>query len=67
MQRFEKILFINEPPANAKEALQRAVQLARSNEAQLTIINLGQELPRSMVTLQTTFLKMQDEQLQSIP
>ena len=66
MQRFTNILYINDPPANAKSALQRAVQLARSNAAQLTIANLVVEFPLSMNRLQSTFRQLQDEQLRSL-
>jgi len=66
MHRFAKILFINEPPATAAPALQRAVQLARTNEAQLTICNVSEELRRSLTNLHEVVLRMQDEQLQSL-
>ncbi len=55
MLGFKKILFINDPASTAGTALQRAVQLARSSEAQLSVVNLGQEIPRTLINLQKTF------------
>ena len=66
MQRFEKILFINDPANNAAAALQRAVRLTRTNEAKLTIANVIQEIPQTLNSLKKTFLQLQEEQLQSL-
>ena len=66
MQRFSKILFINDPPANSKRALKQALQLAHTNEAELTIISLLEEFPRSMNKLEKTFRQLQMEELQSL-
>jgi len=66
MQRFTKILFINDPPANSKRALKRALQLARANEAELTIASVIEEFPRSMNQLQKTFRQLQEQELQSL-
>jgi len=66
MQRFSKILFINDPPTKSKRALKRALQLARSNEAELTITSVLEELPRSMDKLQKTFRQLQEEELQTL-
>jgi nucleotide-binding universal stress UspA family protein len=66
MQRFSNILFVNDPPANTKRALKRALQLARVNQADLTITSILQELPRSLIQLQKTFRQLQDEELKSL-
>jgi nucleotide-binding universal stress UspA family protein len=66
MQRFEKILFVNQPATTATTAFQRAVRLARSNAAQLTIVGVSQEIPRTLINLQKTFLQLQDRQLESL-
>ncbi len=66
MQRFTKILFINDPPANSKRALKRALQLARANEAELTIISMIEEFPRSMTKLEKTFRQLQKEELEAL-
>lgn len=64
MQRFQKILYINDPVDTAP-ALQRAIRLARTNEAQLTIASVGEELPRSLANLKTSFLQIKEEELRS--
>lgn len=66
MQRFTNILFICDPLTNALPALQRAVQLARTNEAKLTITNVRDELPRTLLRLQKTFLQLQKDELNSL-
>lgn len=65
MQRFQKILFVNDP-ADTARALQRAVRLARTNEAQLTIATLGEELPASMDALEKPILQARAEEVQSL-
>lgn len=66
MQRFEKILFVNDPGTDNAPALQRAAQLARTNQARLTIVNVGQELPASLNDFGQTFRRLQEEQFQSL-
>jgi nucleotide-binding universal stress UspA family protein len=64
MQRFQKILYINEP-VDMTPALQRAVRLARANEAQLTIASISEELPLPLAKLKTSLLRVQEEELRS--
>ena len=66
MHRFKNILMVNEPAAGAGSALARAIRLARTNEAQLTIVNIAQEIPRNLVNVQKAFLRMQEQQLQEL-
>ena len=65
MQRFHKILYVNEP-AGEKQALLRAIRLAEANNAQLTIVTISEELPRSMDNLSKSFLKIQQEQTRTM-
>ena len=63
MQRFKNILFVNDPAASAATALKRAVRIAGNNNAQLTIVTLAQELPRTMSSLQKIFIQLQEQDL----
>lgn len=55
MQRFERVLFVNDPGANAGPAFQCAVRLAAANGAQLSVIEVGEALPRTLSSLQKAF------------
>lgn len=66
MQRFEKILFIADPIADAGPALRRAVRLARSNEGQLTIATVGKEIPASLSDIEEELLRLQEEKVQAL-
>gem|GEM_PF-4809307 len=55
MQRFKKILFVNEPGSSAKTTPQRAAQLARNNGAQLTLCDVSPVLPRTLSNLHTAY------------
>lgn len=66
MQRFERILFVNDPGVSAGPAFQRAVRLAAANGAQLTVIEVGEELPRTMDNLQKAFSKLNEDRLREI-
>lgn len=63
MQRFKKILFVNEPGDQSKAAPQRAVKLARNNKALLTLCDAYAELPRTLVHLQKTYQELHQQQL----
>jgi nucleotide-binding universal stress UspA family protein len=65
MQRFKKILFVNDP-TDRGEALQRAARLARSNEAQLTIASVSEELPPPLADIKKSLLRLQEEDIQSL-
>lgn len=65
MQRFRKILFVNEPAGN-KPALVRAISLAQANQAQLNIVSISEELPRSMDNLSKSFLKIRKQQIRDM-
>ena len=66
MRRFKKILFVNEPGNLATSAPQRAVELARANNAQLTLCDASQELPRTMSNLQTAYKEIHLRQVESL-
>ncbi|MBT8127044.1 MAG: universal stress protein [Gammaproteobacteria bacterium] len=66
MQRFERILFVNDTRVNSEPAFRRAVRLAVANGAQLTVIAVGKELPRTMDNLQKAFEKVNEDQLHEL-
>ncbi len=65
MRRFQKILFVNQP-TNVSGALKRALRLAQSNEAQLDIINVYEELPDSLTKVKSALEKQQKDQLTAL-
>ncbi len=65
MQRFKRILFVNEPGSKAITTPQRAVQLARANKAQLTLCDASPELPRTLANLAKTYKQLHQQQLLS--
>lgn len=65
MQRFSKILFINAPPENAKSALIRTLNLARANEAELTIASFIEEFPLPLRKLQNAYTQIHQKDLQA--
>lgn len=66
MQRFKKILFVNQPRSKAKTTPQRAAQLARNNNAQLTLCDASPELPRTLSKLKTTYNQIHEQQVISL-
>ena len=66
MQRFEKILFIADPIADAAPALRRAVGLAHSNEGQLTIATVSKEIPSSLSDIEEELLRLLEEKVQAL-
>ena len=48
MQRFKNILLIDDVGVERKTALERAVTLARRNQAQLTVVGIVEALPREL-------------------
>ena len=45
MKRFKNILFVADPELNGGDAFERAVMLAQSNQAKLTVVSIVDELP----------------------
>ncbi len=48
MKRFKSILFVKEPDAACEAALDRAVALAESNQASLTVIDVVEDMPSAL-------------------
>ncbi len=46
MKRFKNILFVVDSEAKSSDAFERAVTLAQSNQAQLTVVSILEELPK---------------------
>ncbi len=65
MHRFKNILFVNEPSSTSTNAQALALQLARSNDAQLTICDVSAELPRMAPDIEKSFHAMQEKQVMS--
>jgi universal stress protein E len=63
MNRFKKILFVNEPGVDSATTAQGAVNLARANKAELTLCDVAQELPASIENLEQTFKQIRLEKL----
>ncbi len=55
MQRFKKILFVNEVNTTATATPERAAQLARNNGAQLVLCHASKKLPRTLPDLESIF------------
>ena len=66
MKRFERILFVNDTDVNAEPAFRRAVRLAAANDAQLSVIDVGQEIPRTLSNLQKAFDKLNEDRLRTL-
>jgi len=66
MQRFKKILFVNEQHSRATSTPRRAAQIARNNNAQLTLCDASKELPRTLVKLEKTYKQIHESQLMSL-
>ncbi len=62
MRRFQKILFVDHP-CNVPEALERALELARKNGAQLDVINVYEPIPDSLDRVFSAFKKEQHDQV----
>ena len=66
MRRFERILFVNNTGVDAGPAFQRAVRLAAANGAQLSVIEVGEEVPHTMRKLQEAFNKLHKDRLRAM-
>jgi len=63
MQRFKKILFVNEVSSTATTTPVRAAQLARNNGAQLVLCHASKELPRTLTQLEGVLEQIHERQL----
>lgn len=66
MRRFKNILFVNEPGSRPKIAAQRAVNLAKLNEAQLTLCDARTELPKTLSHLSATYKQLHEKEVLSL-
>lgn len=66
MQRFDNILFVFDASPNADIAFSRAVELAVTNAARLTVIGVSDPIPRTMHNLQEAFIQAHEERLASL-
>lgn len=65
MRRFKNILFVNEPGSRAKTTPQRAVKLAKLNNAELTLCDARPELPKTLSNLKTTYKQIHEKEVLS--
>lgn len=66
MRRFTNILFVHDLTSKSTSALDRAVRLAKGNDARLTILSVADELPRTFPNLEKTFVKLHEKQLREL-
>jgi len=65
MQRFKNILYVNDPENN-RSALERAIRLARLNEADLSIVSVSEDFSFPGMALLKTFKNIKEDQLQDL-
>lgn len=65
MQRFKNILFVADGRGDTDVAFGRAVRLAQTNKAKLTIICVQREINRNLPNLQSAIIRQQQERLKS--
>jgi len=63
VQRFKNILFVADTPTASEASFGRAVQLARTNKAKLTVISVQRELDHKQPNLQDEIVRDQRERL----
>lgn len=63
MQRFKNILFVADSPTASEASFGRAVRLARTNKAKLTVISVQREMDSVLPSLQNEMLRDQRERL----
>lgn len=49
MKRFKKILYVNDGKTESEGALERAVNLARTNRALLTVVEIQEDFPHDLI------------------
>lgn len=65
MQRFKNILFVADGPGDTDASFGRAVRLAQTNKAKLTVICVQREINRNLPNLQSAIIRHQQERLKS--
>jgi nucleotide-binding universal stress UspA family protein len=66
MQRFKNILFVTSPTTESESAFARAVRLARTNKATLTVVSVQREIERNMPSLQVAISRHQQDRLKEL-
>jgi len=66
MRRFKRILVVADPLTSAEPAIARAVQLARTNKAKVTVVSVQRELERDLPRMQKVLTRQQKERLDSL-
>lgn len=66
MRRFKRILVVADPLTSAEPAIARAVQLARANKAEVTVVNVQRELERDLPSMQKVITRQQKERLDEL-
>ena len=63
MKRFNKILCYAEPVEQTGAALASSIELAKASLAQLTLVSIVNEIPRSSNSLQQSFIDIRHAEL----
>lgn len=63
MRRFKNIMFVNEPGSRARSTPQRAVKLAKLNNAELTLCDARPELPRTLLNLKSAYKQIHEKEV----
>jgi nucleotide-binding universal stress UspA family protein len=66
MRRFKNMLYVHDQDGDSRSALARAVRLARSNDAQLTLLSTSEAVPRAPDGFAEALVGKRDDQLQSL-
>lgn len=64
MNRFKNVLLVSDLSPAKKNALDRAVELAQRNQADLTIIDFINDLPKALRKIQADVLKVKKKQME---
>lgn len=66
MNRFNKIICFAEPADRAATALQQAMNIARQNDAQLTLTSIVNEIPILAPSIQQSFIEIRHAELEDL-
>jgi nucleotide-binding universal stress UspA family protein len=66
MRRFKNILFVNEAGTSSSATPEAVVELARANQAKLTLCDVVQPMPRSFVNMEEKMRTLRQQQLDAL-
>jgi len=66
MKRFKNILLVSDLKTEGRSALKRAVALAERNQAELTIIDFINDLPKALKKIQADIVKVKLKQMEEV-